>query len=131
MSINFHMEYDDVDRLQKAIINFGEKAEKTINDYLKGEGKEKFIDGVENIIPVSDRNKSHAKMSNPLQGVQEENMTITIKNKKPYQYLYFPDTGGFVTNPVGQNFMEKGMESKVDSVVNDILDRLQTNLNNF
>mgnify|MGYP003303330886 CR=1 FL=1 len=66
-----------------------------------------------------------------MQGVQEENLSVTIKNKKPYQYLYFPDTGGFVTNPTGQEFMGRGMDSEVDDVINGMLDKLQTNLNNL
>ena len=129
-SVEFSMDAEDVQRIQEAIMNFGDGAEQVINDFLKNEANKMFTEAIVNLIPVSDRNKKHAKNSNPIKGEQKQNLALYIHSKTSYNYLYFPDEGEGTS--LGQNphdFMGKGVEAKSDDVVNQILDKLQNNLN--
>ena len=127
---SFGMSAEDVEKLQQAIINYGEGAEQVINDYLKTEAGDIFTESIVNLIPVSDRNKKHAKNSSPLKAEQKENLSLYIHTKSQFNYLYFPQTGeGTSSGKAPNDFMEKGIDQKYDTVVNQMLDKLQKKFN--
>ena len=63
---NFEISSEDIDRLQQAIMNYGNEAEQTINETLNNEAKQAFTNSITNLIPVSNRNKQHARNANPV-----------------------------------------------------------------
>lgn len=127
---NFGMSDEDVKRLQRAIINYGEGAEQVINDYLKTNASDIFIKSIVNLIPVSNVNKTHAKNSNPLKAEQIDNLSLYIHTKNKFNYLYFPQEGEGTSSGKAQNdFMQYGVDAKYDYIVNEMLDKLQNKFN--
>ena len=127
---NFGMAAEDVEKLQQAIINYGEGAEKTINDFLKTEASNIFTESIVNLIPVSDRDKKHAKDSSPLKAEQKENLALYIHTKSQFNYLYFPqEAEGTSSGKSPNDFMQEGVDAQYDTVVNQMLDKLQNNFN--
>lgn len=129
MSAEFNVNYEQIQKLQDAIIAYGDGAEDIINDFLANEANDMFQESIVELIPVSDRNKKHAKNSNALVGENIQNLVLYIHTKTPYNYLYFPDEGvGTSKNNEAQNFMQYGVNREADNVINEIIERLQTNL---
>ena len=125
--VDFSLKEEDLERIQEAIMDFEDDAEKVINDCLANEAKDKFITSINNLIPVSNKNKKqHAKTSNPLDGKVRNNLTLWIHTKTKYNYLYFPQNAeGTSKGKSPNNFMEKGIDAEYDNVVNEILEKLQ------
>lgn len=125
-STKFELKLEDVKRINDIIKSYAGDAEKQINDYLSGSGKSKIINSIVNLIPVSDKDKKHAKDSKPLEGVNY-NLSLTIRSKRQFNYLYFPQMAeGTSKNNTPNDFMEKGVDSIYDSVVNDLIERLKS-----
>lgn len=128
--VDFSLKEEDLGRIQEAIINFNDDAERVINDCLANEVRDKLITSITNLIPVSDKNKKqHAKTSNPLDGKVRNNLTLWIHTKPKYNYLYFPQNAEGTSKSNSPNdFMEKGIDAEYDNVVNIMLDKLQNRL---
>ena len=128
-SINFTLKDEDLLKIQEAITDFEGDAEKVINECLANEVKDKFINSITKLIPVSDRSKRHAKTSNPLDGKVRNNLTLWIHTKPQYNYLYFPQNAeGQSKGNSPNDFMDKGIDVEYDNAVNMILDKLQNRL---
>ncbi|MFR4670875.1 MAG: hypothetical protein ACLT69_13670 [Intestinibacter bartlettii] len=122
--INFSLEYEDVQKIQQAIGNYEDKAEDVINKYMHGEGKDKNK-SIHNCIPVSDRNKKHARDADSLTN-KNFNLGIRITTKQKYNYLVFPMTASGTSQGKSEKlFMEEGVKKVKDNVVNEILDKLR------
>lgn len=125
----FSLKEDDLQRIQEAVINLGDDAENIINECLANEVKNKLITSITNFIPVSNQNKKHAKSSKPLDASVRNNLTLWIHTKPKFYYLYFPQNAeGQSRNNSPNDFMEKGINAEYDNVVNTILDKLQTRM---
>ena len=126
---NFEISSEDIDRLQQAIMNYGNEAEQTINETLNNEAKQVFTNSITNLIPVSNRNKQHARNANPVKGEQKENLSLYLHTPGKWHYLYFPDeaAGSKFAGKAPYDFMTKGVEAESDNVINKILDKLQNN----
>ena len=129
--VDFSLKEEDLGRIQEAIMDFGNDAESVINECLKKSVSKVFRKTITNIIPVSEgkypsqRGKIHAKTSNPLRSMTD-NLTLTIKSKTEFNYLYFPQMGeGTSKYKQPNDFMEKGIDAEYDNAVNIILEKLQ------
>ncbi|MDD3185946.1 MAG: hypothetical protein ACOX1S_05335 [Anaerostipes sp.] len=127
----FEIDVKEFERVTEAISKFsdGSEAEKVINDYLNGEGAERIKEKVMNLLPESGRTwsgkKAGAKSAQPFTQVQEENLSVTVKTKKAYQYLYFPDDGTNTKKHVGnQQFMFGGARDAEPPIINELIDRI-------
>lgn len=128
-SVNFTLDYEDVEKIQKAINNYENNAEDVINKYLHKEGKKELIDSIKNCMPVSnprkgDEGHEHAKESNSLVG-KNLNLGVKITTRPKFNYLIFPMEAIGTSKGKNKNpFMEKGVENVKDNIVNEILDKL-------
>ena len=129
--VRFDLKEEDVIKLQQAVSKFGEGAEEVIGEYLENEANEIFSESIISLIPVSEKGKKHAKFSAPLTGDMEGVMSLYIHTKKPFHYLYFPDSGEGTSKGDAHEFMEKGVDNQYDTVVNGIIDGLLDKLNNL
>lgn len=124
--LNLHiMEFDE---LHEAMKNFQGNTEEVINEVLHDEGGELIEDAVKRLMPVSGKHwkgkKGAAKTSNSLQ-IVGENLAVTVKTRKAYQYLYFPDDGTSTRRHAGnQQFFLRGGESQKDEIINRCIKRL-------
>ena len=126
----FQIKSEDVQKVQDAIKTFGDGAEQILNEYLITQANEIFTESIINLIPVSDRDKRHARQNAPFTGEQKANLELYIHTKKPYHYLYFPDEGeGTSLGQQAHDFMGEGVEAKYDEVINGMLDALMNNFN--
>ena len=115
------MDDREIDELQRVIADYPKNAEKTINDVLHGYGYDEIDKNIRRIMPVSGRTwkkkKKSAKTGNSLQGV-ESNLAITVKSRKNYSYLYFPDDGSNTRrHRGGQHFMYRGAEASKKKII--------------
>lgn len=116
------------DDLQQAMQAYQGNTEEAINEVLHNEASPLIQDSVRKLIPVSGRNW---KGKLPPAGVgksltdAKENLAITVKSSKNYQYLYFPDDGSSTTRHAGnQQFFYKGGELVQDEIIDRCTARL-------
>lgn len=127
-TFKFEMKQEDLNKIEESILEYGENSEKVINDYLNSVAKNKFMTAIKDYMPVSNRNKNHAKTSNSIDSISY-NLALVIKTKSKFNYLYFPQTGEGTSKGKNPNdFMEKGINKEYDNVINGMLDRLQNRI---
>lgn len=124
----FRMNQEEFHRVQQAIKAFQGDAERVINDVLHNEGGPLILDEIKNLMPVSKRQwngkKVSAKSGKSLM-ITGDNLSVTVKTTKNYQYLYFPDDGTNTRKHVGnQQFFLHGAENKTEEIINRCIDGL-------
>lgn len=122
---SFSLNDDDVNKLIEAIQRYEDNAEDAISNYLETEVPSITKPSIQSLIPVSDRNKKHARTSAPFTEDMEGKLSIYIHTKKQWHYLYFPDEGeGTSKGQAPHDFMVQGVENEYDTLVNGLLDSL-------
>lgn len=129
---NFSLKDDDIKRIQQSILKCGETSEEVINDYLHNVAGEKITKSITRFIPVSKRDKVHAKNSK-WNEQKNYNLAVNISNKtsgkNSFYYLYYVATGTGTSKKNGPNdFMKKGMDQEYNNVVNDLVNELEKNI---
>lgn len=129
------MSYYELDvRQYESIINVveqfsdGGEAEQVINEFLRTSGGDQIEQRIKELLPVSGRTwrgkKAAASSTNPFKKVSG-NLSVTIRTKGGYHYLYFPDDGSDTEKHYGnQQFMFKGASDKSEEIGNQIIDKL-------
>lgn len=119
----FDLSYDQVDRLQNAIKEYHDNAEKKITNYLHGQGYERLSGSIQRLIPVSDRRKRHARDADALMDRDtDSNLSVTIGTRNSYNYLYFPDDGSNTLHHIGnQQFFFQGVQQEEERVMNEMV----------
>lgn len=130
--MNWSVSIADAERLQKAMQEFEGNVEDTINEVLHNEGGQMLADSIKNLMPQSGKKwkgkKAPAKTSNSLMYV-DGNLSVTVKSKSAYNYLYFPDDGTNTRRHIGnQQFFLRGAESASSDIVDRCVAKL---INNF
>lgn len=121
----FSLNGSDVDKIVNAIQGFSGNAEREINDYLKNTGSKKLVESITYVTPVSVQKKKHAKDSKPYK-TENYNLSVVIKPNNKYYYLGFVDEGSGTSSKyqAHMGFMNRGVESTTDEIVNDLLNKL-------
>lgn len=138
--ISLTIDYKSVEKIQKAIKIFGENADQEIADYLDQEGGKKIMKSISGILPVSGRvwparktspaKKTATSRSARVFGQEISGPSITVKTKKNYHYLYFPDDGSNTRHHRGNlRFMIRGAEKVADEIVDGIVEKLTGSFN--
>ncbi|MFR5526617.1 MAG: hypothetical protein ACLTJG_17145 [[Clostridium] innocuum] len=136
MSVSFEVKYEDILRIEEKIKKFQGNAEEEMNRYLRDSAAQIMIDAIVAALPMSSRNKSnwsknriHAKVGNPLEA-EFFNLSVKVKSKKDFYYLQFPDQGtGTSEKKQSQNFMERGLLTVYDQIVDGLLETILTTFN--
>lgn len=130
--VSFRLHDEDVNKLIQAIQSYKDNAEEAIGDYLENKLPGIVKPSIENLIPVSDRKKAHAKYSDPLTEKMDGKLSVTINTKKKWHYLYFPNEGeGTSKGQEPHYFMEDGLDNQYDNIVNGLLDSLINEFENL
>lgn len=119
------------EELIQAMEKVPKRSEELINKALHSSGGKEVSMAIVGFMPRSDRNKKHAKDSNPLK--QEDiNLGFRIfakggaaKNKGSFGYLVFPNEGRGRKNPIAQEFFQEGLESRLDKLTQIVLEALE------
>ncbi len=124
------LDASDVDQLQEIMEQYGESAERVINDVLHGEGAEEIKRQIARILPASGRHwagkAAPARSAMPRKFDQDEDLlSVTIAARGRYNYLYFPDDGSNTRKHAGnQQFMLRGAERATEDIIEMCLGRL-------
>lgn len=115
----------EFDRLTEAMQAYEGDTENRINKVLHDEAGKLISDGIQRLLPVSGRKpwggtkpkKRAARNTQPF--TQDNgNLSVTVRTKYNYHYLYFPDDGSNTKRHVGNlHFMNRGAESKEREIV--------------
>ena len=137
----WYADADSFARLQAAIQKYGDCAEKVLHDYLDEHAGENIAEKIRMFLPMSGKtwkNKARAARLLPVSSVftSETNLLeVTVKSRKKYNYLYFPDDGSNTRRHFGnQRFMLAGAEAAeneiLDGAIEALLEELEEVLSN-
>lgn len=126
MLTKYEFRYEDSQQIEAWFKQHGQAVEDITNDYLDQKGSKEIIDSIIEFMPVSKRNKKHAKHSNPLKK-QMINLGVIILSKPKYGYLVFPNEGRGFRNPIAQHFAEKGLEKASGPIIAGLAKEIEIN----
>ncbi|MCD8008444.1 MAG: hypothetical protein LUF68_05860 [Clostridiales bacterium] len=120
-----------IDRLASAMDAYGTGSGQIIQEYLGDEGYRRIAAHIPDLIHASGRNwkgkaasATKAAYTSVFDGYVS-GLTLTVKSKTRYQYLYFPDDGSTTLHHAGnQQFMLRGAEDQTEAITNDLVTRL-------
>ncbi|MBU5307547.1 hypothetical protein KQI18_07080 [Clostridioides mangenotii] len=134
MGARYDLNFDNSKKLEEALKKSVVNLEPKINEYLHIKGSKQVMQAIIGFMPVSNRNKKHAKTSNPLK-IQALNLGFEVyakggaANKSgSFGYLVFPDEGRGTSNLIAQRFFEEGLKSKEDLLFKDIMKIIEEQL---
>lgn len=112
---------DSSGELLNLMKNVEGNTEKVINDIFWNEAGPLINDEIVSLLPVSNRTwrgkKKSAKYAQPF-NQENKNLSVTVKTKFDYHYLYFPDDGTNTKGHAGeQYFMYEGALNKRSSII--------------
>ena len=123
--VRFTLKDEDVNELIESIKKFTGNAEDAIAETLENKVADILKTSIEGLIPVSNRNKTHAKYSVPFTDDMQGKLSVYIHTKKAYHYLYFPDEGeGTSKGQAPHDFTTEGVEKEYDNAINILLEAL-------
>lgn len=122
----------EIVQLQERLKEFEGNAEAVINDVLHNFAGDRAQEEIRRLMPFSGKTwagkRSPAKMSKSMMNVNQ-NLSVTVKTSKNYQYLYFPNDGTNTQRHIGnQQFFEKGGTAIKDEIIDRCIGKL---INNF
>lgn len=117
----FSLDTESYNKLFELMKQFEGEAPRTVNDVLWNEGGPLITEAIMNLLPVSGRRwngkKAGAKSAAPFTQENGE-LSVTIKTKSAYNYLYFPDDGTNTKRHAGEKyFMFGGADAKQDEII--------------
>ena len=124
----FELDAKDYDSLVLAMSRFPKNAEAIVNEVLHTEGGQLIEEEIRRLMPVSGvkwkGKKPAAKTGNSL--MQENgNLSVTIRTRKDYHYLYFPDDGTTTRSHHGEKyFFLGGAENQQHEIIMRCINRL-------
>lgn len=130
MANKARLDFSDSLKLQEAMSKIPSKSEEVVNHVLLTKGTKEVMQGIIGFMPVSKREKKHAKYSKPLkEKMFNLGFDIVAKggaaNKKgSFGYLVFPNEGRGAHNPVAQAFFEKGLHERESIILDYLMDAL-------
>lgn len=124
----YNINVADADRLLKAMQEYTGSVEDAINDVFHNEVGDLAQTEIKRLMPTSGKTwrgkKAAAKTSNSLRNLNE-NLSVTVRTQKAYQYLYFPDDGTNTRRHIGnQRFFARGGENVQGEIIERCIDKL-------
>lgn len=129
---SFTLDAKQIERLQETMNAYAGTAGTVIDDVLHNEGGKLITEAIMQILPESHRKwkgkKTAAKRAQPF--TQENgSLSVTVKSKPAYGYLYFPDDGTNTQRHIGykgvpREFMRRGGESQTERIIDLCIARL-------
>lgn len=137
MSIIFNVDFKRLTQLKEAMLKIPDRSEAVLNKYLHERGGDIVLKSILSLTPNSGRDKSrwsnhkkHAKESNPY---KQDSFNLGFRiyarggaanNQGSFGYLVFPNEGRGPSNPIAQEFFQKGLEAKEDKLYDDMIREL-------
>lgn len=122
--VKFELNDEQAKKLEQAMTTIRSNSEKVINEVLETKGTKLMIQKIIDFMPASNRNKQHAKSSNPLKHTMI-NLGFEVKAKPKFGYLVFPNSGIGQRNKKAQKFFERGAESANELILQELLTAIE------
>lgn len=126
----YELNFEQAKMIENAMKGVAEQSEKLVNNVLHLKGSKWMMLAIVGFMPVSNRNKPHAKFSNPLK-IDKLNLGFRVyakggaaNRKNSFGYLVFPDEGRGSSNPVAHKFFEKGAQKEEEHIFLEVLKAL-------
>ena len=122
----------DMQEFSEMIGQYGNAAQKVINDVLHEEGAQEIKKEITRLLPASGRSwkgkGAPARSAMPGRFAQDNDLlAVTIAARGKYHYLYFPDDGTNTKRHAGnKRFMKKGAEKATPRIIDLCLGKLIT-----
>lgn len=128
------VDYSQLDEFQEYMEKFENDSLRIINDVIHDEAPNIIQENIQLLLPYSGRTwkgkKAAARNAVPFMADNSEMLATTIKTKKDYGYLYFPDDGSNTEKHQGnQNFTGRGAEASKEEIINLCIGRLADEFN--
>lgn len=120
----FQIDLKQSQELESKMKQVPENAERLVNEVVHTKGSKYALEGIIEFMPLSDRDKAHAKLSNPLKIILI-NLGFEVLPKPKFRFLVFPNDGLGRSNPVARQFFEKGLDSRSEKILNEVMAALQ------
>lgn len=122
------MDTTEIDALFNRLQRTTGNAERTINEVLKRSGSPKVMASIQPNIPLSLKQKKHARNSKALT-VKHGNLEFTVRPKRAFEYIKYPDLAiGTSQYNEPKKFMKKGLDDVAPDVVHDIVSAVITDI---
>ena len=129
MSVKFELKADQLEKITDAIKQAGADAETAINAYLQNTAPDIVKTSITDLLPISNRTQKHAKTSNPFEH-KNFNLALQVKSRSPFYYLKFINDGtGTSKGKNALEFMERGLDAKVEEMTDGMLDAINEIMN--
>ena len=130
---SFELDASEFQRLSDKMQEFGAGSGRIIDDVLHGEGATKIKENILPLIHSSGRTwrgkKPAAAGAQPFTQ-KNGSLSVEIKSKSAYNYLYFPDDGSNTKRHAGnQQFMRRGAEEAAEDIIDRCIGKLLDNFN--
>lgn len=121
MSEPLTIDYSEINALQQVFQDYGDKAHKTVNDVLHSTAIPIIENNIQMLLPSSERKwkgkKAAASNTKPFRNDTNELLTVIVRSKTQYNYLYFPDDGSNTEHHHGnQHFMQRGADNSIERI---------------
>ena len=125
MAASIRLETKGVEEIQKAMDAYGDGYGEVLKRVLYDDASLEISEGIAKLLPVSGRTfKGHSKGAKAtgatgvfMRVLYGDSLTLEVKTRPRFGYLYFPDTGTGYTQPMVQDFMGRGLEAATPKVV--------------
>lgn len=122
---NFTLEQKQFNEIMRRVAGYGAEVETALNDYLHLTAPEKIKPAIVGLVPVSDRNKTHAKSAAPFGRQENYNLAVKVITSKEFNYLVFPDEAlGTSKGNTPQDFTGRGLEATIPELINEMTARI-------
>lgn len=122
----FAIEQKSFNELLERVNGYGATVETILNNYLHNEAPRKITPSIVGLVPVSDRNKVHAKNNNPFGRQQNYNLAVKLITSKQFNYLVFPDEAlGTSKGKMPLDFTGRGLEAEIPALIDEMTARIQ------
>lgn len=99
----------------------GSAVESALNDYLHNDAARKIAPSIADFVPVSNRNKKHARNSAPFGRQENYNLAVKVITSKEFNYLVFPDEAlGRSAGNTPQDFTGRGLEAVMPELIDEM-----------
>lgn len=118
----YSIDYQELDKIENLFNEFPDTAKAAVNNILHSDIAVDMVeDNIQTLLPSSGRHwkgkGAAAASTQPFRKGPNELLTLIVRSKTKYNYLYFPDDGSNTVHHMGnQHFMQHGAENSLGAI---------------
>ena len=118
----YSIDYQELDKIENLFNEFPDTAKAAVNNILHSDIAVDMVeDNIQLLLPSSGRHwkgkGAAAASTQPFRKGPNELLTLIVRSKTKYNYLYFPDDGSNTVHHMGnQHFMQHGAENSLGAI---------------